>query len=180
MGVNEDFQSNSFCGTHAYLAPEIVTRLSYGKSVDWYGLGAVLYEFCVGLPPYYQENLETLYDNIRTGPLQLPVNMTEDLKDLLKRLLSRIPTERLGNNGVQEIKSHPFFRDIDWSAFQKYNAQGGFDGIFVPRRKVKKFSKKKKQRAATAMAEIADDPGLRPELRVYRNIEDWTFVRERE
>jgi len=50
----------------------------------------------------------------------------------------------------------------------------------VPRRKVKKFSKKKKQRAATAMAEIADDPGLRPELRVYRNIEDWTFVRERE
>ena len=122
MGVDEDFKSNSFCGTHAYLAPEIVTRLSYGKSVDWYGLGAVLYEFCVGRPPFYQENLETLYENIQTGPLELPQKMSPELKNLLKRLLSRIPTERLGNNGAQEIKSHPFFRGIDWSAFNKFNA----------------------------------------------------------
>ena len=65
MNVNEEFSSNSFCGTHAYLAPEIVSRLSYGKNVDWYGLGAVLYEFCVGRPPFYQENLESLYNNIQ-------------------------------------------------------------------------------------------------------------------
>lgn len=55
MNVNEEFSSNSFCGTHAYLAPEIVSKLNYGKNVDWYGLGAVLYEFCVGLPPYYKD-----------------------------------------------------------------------------------------------------------------------------
>lgn len=53
MNCTEEATSNSFCGTHAYLAPEIIARLSYGKPVDWYGLGAVLYEFCVGTPPYY-------------------------------------------------------------------------------------------------------------------------------
>ena len=69
MYVDESYSSNSFVGTHAYLAPEIVAKLSYGKSVDWYGLGAVLYEFCVGRPPFYQERLEDLYENIQTGPL---------------------------------------------------------------------------------------------------------------
>ena len=69
MNVMDGANSNSFCGTHAYLAPEIVSRLSYGKSVDWYGLGAVLYEFCVGTPPYYQQDLTTLYENIREGHL---------------------------------------------------------------------------------------------------------------
>lgn len=115
MDVTDSFRSNSFCGTHAYLAPEIVTKLPYGKSVDWYGLGAVLYEFCVGLPPYYQENLESLYGNIKEGPLQLPVQMSSELKHLLQRLLSRIPTDRLGCDGAEEIKSHPFFKCIDWN-----------------------------------------------------------------
>ena len=98
-----------------------MTKLPYGKSVDWYGLGAVLYEFCVGLPPYYQENLESLYGNIKEGPLQLPVQMSPELKHLLQRLLSRIPTDRLGKDGADEIKSHPFFRGIDWSTFKNYN-----------------------------------------------------------
>ena len=99
MNVDESYNSNSFCGTHAYLAPEILKKLGYGKSVDWYGLGAVLYEFCVGRPPFFQEKLEDLYDNIQTGPLQLPKAMSPELKDLLVKLLSRNPIERLGAKG---------------------------------------------------------------------------------
>ena len=53
MGVDDNYNSSSFCGTYAYLAPEIIKKLGYGKSVDWYGLGAVLYEFCVGRPPFF-------------------------------------------------------------------------------------------------------------------------------
>lgn len=77
--------------------------------MDWYGLGAVLYEFCVGVPPYFQKDLKDIYQDIKEGYLQIPRNMSPELKDLLKRLLSRIPTERLGVNGAQEIKSHVFF-----------------------------------------------------------------------
>lgn len=69
MNVSDEATSNSLCGTHAYLAPEIVSRNPYGKQVDWYGLGAVLYEFYVGRPPYYKQDLESLYDNIKEGPL---------------------------------------------------------------------------------------------------------------
>ena len=64
MHIDDSYSSNSFVGTHAYLAPEIVAKMSYGKSVDWYGVGAVLYEFCVGRPPFYQERIEDLYENI--------------------------------------------------------------------------------------------------------------------
>ena len=69
MNCTDEANSNSFCGSHAYLAPEIIARLSYGKLVDWYGLGAVLYEFCVGTPPYYQQDLKNLYTNIELGHL---------------------------------------------------------------------------------------------------------------
>ena len=151
MNVDESYTSNSFCGTHAYLAPEIVAKLTYGKSVDWYGLGAVLYEFCVGRPPFYQERIEDLYDNIQTGPLQLPKSMSPELKDLLMRLLSRNPIERLGVKGADDIKSHPFFREIDWNAFQSLNAQGGFEGVFLPARKIRKFGNKKIAKAQSAM-----------------------------
>ena len=106
--------------------------------------------------------------------------MSVELKDLLTRLLCRIPTERIGKNGAQEIKSHPFFNGVDWSAFKQYNAQGGFNGIFVPRRTKKRFGKKKRARVAHAMEEIADDPQLRPEVTVFRDIEGWSFVRNQD
>ena len=83
-------------------------------------------------------------------------------------------------NGSLEIKNHAFFTDIDWSAFQQHNAQGGFNGVFVPRRTKKKFGKKKRARVAQAMSEIADDPQLRPEMRVFRDIEGWAFVRAKD
>ena len=92
----------------------------------------MLYEFCVGTPPYYKEDLTALYDNIQQGPLQLPIAMSENLKDLLKQLLKRIPTQRLGINGAQEIKEHPFFEDVDWSAFSRPDSQDGFSGVIVP------------------------------------------------
>ena len=52
--INGDvYSSRSFCGSHAYLAPEMLANKAHGKSIDWYGVGAVLYEFLVGVPPYF-------------------------------------------------------------------------------------------------------------------------------
>lgn len=64
LNVDESYSSSSFLGTHAYLAPEILASKNYGKSVDWYGLGALMYEFLVGVPPYYSEDMDKLYENI--------------------------------------------------------------------------------------------------------------------
>ena len=69
VGFLKEKKCTSFVGSILHLAPEIVGQLSYGKSVDWFGLGAVLYEFCVGKPPFYKENLEEIYANIQMGPV---------------------------------------------------------------------------------------------------------------
>jgi len=52
-GIDDQYNSYSFCGSHAYLAPEMIHQKAHGKSVDWYGLGVLLYEFLVGIPPYF-------------------------------------------------------------------------------------------------------------------------------
>lgn len=60
-GIHDNSQTKSFCGSPAYLAPEMLKRAGHGKSVDWYLLGVLLYEMLVGIPPYYSNNKETLY-----------------------------------------------------------------------------------------------------------------------
>ena len=55
-GVLNNSQARSFCGSPAYLAPEMLKRSGHGKSVDWYLLGVLLYEMLVGIPPYYSNN----------------------------------------------------------------------------------------------------------------------------
>ena len=62
--VHDDSMAKSFCGSPAYLAPEMLKRTGHGKSIDWYLLGVLLYEMLVGIPPYYSNNKEQLYENI--------------------------------------------------------------------------------------------------------------------
>jgi len=80
--------AKSFCGSVAYLAPEMLKRAGHGKAVDWYLLGVVLYEMLVGLPPYYADSKEELFDNIENAPLKIPSFLSCDVKDLLKRVIN--------------------------------------------------------------------------------------------
>jgi serine/threonine protein kinase len=70
------FESNkgasSFCGSIAYLAPEMLRREGHGKSVDWYLLGVVMFELLVGLPPYYSNDRNELFFNIENASLKIP------------------------------------------------------------------------------------------------------------
>jgi len=77
-GVFDHYNSLSFCGSHAYLAPEMIHGKPHGKSIDWYGLGAILYEFLVGVPPFFDVKREQLYHNIKCGPLKLPNFMSSE------------------------------------------------------------------------------------------------------
>ena len=51
-----EFGAKSFCGSYAYLAPEMLKKNGHGKAVDWYLLGVILYEMMTGLPPYYADD----------------------------------------------------------------------------------------------------------------------------
>ncbi|CAD8173722.1 unnamed protein product [Paramecium octaurelia] len=108
--------ARSFCGSVAYLAPEMLRRQGHGKAVDWYLLGVVMYELLVGVPPYYDNEKDQLFHNIEHAVLKIPSYISPEGRNLIKSLLQRNPIKRLGS-GVgdsKEIKQHPYFQDVDW------------------------------------------------------------------
>jgi serum/glucocorticoid-regulated kinase 2 len=104
----------SICGTPEYLAPEILLKKPYGKGVDWWSLGTLLFEMIAGLPPFYDRNRKVMYRRILEDELKAPPFMSSDAFDLCKQMLHRNPQKRLGYNGFEEVSKHPFFKGIDW------------------------------------------------------------------
>ncbi|KRX00795.1 Protein kinase-like domain [Pseudocohnilembus persalinus] len=113
-GVADADNTRSFCGSPAYLSPEMLTHQGAGKPSDIYGIGCVLYEMITGDPPYYNDDIPKMYANIKNGVLKYPKNITPEAKDLIQKLLDRSPKTRIGVKSKQELKSHPFFKGIDW------------------------------------------------------------------
>ncbi|TMW65074.1 hypothetical protein Poli38472_009241 [Pythium oligandrum] len=109
-----DSGATSLCGTPEYLAPEVLARKGHGTAVDWWGLGMVLYEMLTGLPPWYTRNRQELFARIREAPLEIPKYLSPHAGSLISLLLHREPDKRLGSRGAAEVKSHPFFKSIDW------------------------------------------------------------------
>ncbi|KAG7234736.1 hypothetical protein INR49_004069 [Caranx melampygus] len=98
-----------------YLAPEVLHKQPYDRTVDWWCLGAVLYEMLYGLPPFYSRNTAEMYDNILNKPLQLKPNISNAARHLLEGLLQKDRTKRLGcTEDFIEIKNHIFFSPINW------------------------------------------------------------------
>lgn len=83
--------AKSFCGSIAYLAPEMIKKKGHGKSMDWYLLGVLLYEMLIGIPPFYDDSKEQLFHNIQKQKLEIPSYFSNEVKDLLNKLLSKNP-----------------------------------------------------------------------------------------
>ncbi|GIY01629.1 hypothetical protein CEXT_708631 [Caerostris extrusa] len=114
-GLTEKDTTTTFCGTPEYLAPEVLRKQAYDKSVDWWCLGAVLYEMLYGLPPFYSKDTLEMYQNILNKPLRLRTNISIPARNLLDGLLQKDKNKRLGAvHDVEDIKKHDFFKVINW------------------------------------------------------------------
>lgn len=85
-GIYDNVTARSFCGSVAYLAPEMIKRQGHGKAVDWYLLGVLLYEMLVGTPPYFSPSRDELFKNIQRGVLKIPSCFSPETKELLKEV----------------------------------------------------------------------------------------------
>lgn len=107
--------TDSFCGSPEYMSPEMLREEGHGRAVDYYSLGALLYEMLTGLPPFYDRNRDKMYAAILNNALQLPSYVSKAGKSLLAELLEKDPRKRLGAmGGFEEIKRHPWLAKVNW------------------------------------------------------------------
>ena len=114
---NNRILAYSRVGTPDYIAPEIFGKKGYGQEIDWWSVGIIFYEMLIGYPPFFSDTPQLTclkickfkeYFNIPSE-----CNISNNAIDLIKKFIT-VPEKRLGLNGIDDIKKHPFFYNFDW------------------------------------------------------------------
>lgn len=116
--------ARTMAGSPAYTAPELLKpkrSRDYGKAVDWWCLGILIYEMLLAKRPFHHLNVSVLYKLIEKDPVKFPpkASIPPDAKSLIVGLLEKDPTKRLGARQTSDILNHPFFKDMQWESVLK-------------------------------------------------------------
>ncbi|CAL7946480.1 unnamed protein product [Xylocopa violacea] len=126
----KQFSDKQVFGTPEYIAPEVILRQGYGKPVDWWSMGIILYEFLIGCVPFFGETPEELFAHTVNDDIEWPDEddwaVQPEAKDIITALLQQSARDRLGTGGSHEVKEHPYFYGVNWNSLLRQKAE------FVP------------------------------------------------
>jgi serine/threonine protein kinase len=113
MSAGEGTRFGSFCGSPEYMSPEMLQGRGYTWAIDFYSLGALLYEMLTGLPPFYDRNRANMYRKIQKDALVFPKYLSSAAKSMLSGLLDKDPSSRLSS--LSAIQAHHWCTHIPWT-----------------------------------------------------------------
>lgn len=114
--IQSEDKIRNFGGSPEYVSPEVITGEGHNSTADWWQLGILIYELLFGIPPFYHLNQDRMFEFIQLEEVKFPKNKkaSNEVMDIIIKLLNKNPNTRLGRGGLSEIKTHPFFGTLNF------------------------------------------------------------------